>query len=262
MTCPTCGLSQEEHQGVMDDLQLSDKEVRRLRRANASLLNKLNEQRADSPLANEVREVLEHYVTRFQKSKAFKVGPDGARWVLVEKALKGDHTVSDLKEAIDGLRAFPFVGGGGVKGRTATGTEDERYDEIKYCLQDDMSITRFRKYAQKAKRGAEPKKPELWPPIDRILLALRDRGLDWQPVWQGPQPDRGRMWRHVGQCPTCIGRLRVGERDNGWATLQCELDCDFFRVLEALEIDPAELARKFDPASVAKPAPRLIRLAA
>lgn len=261
MTCPTCGLSQEEHQGLMDDLQGSEREVRRLRRVETALKNKLNEQRADSPLAGEIREVLEYYVTRFQKTRSFKVGPGGARWALVEKALQGDHTVSDLKEAIDGLRAFPFVGGGGVKGRTASGTEDERYDEIKYCVQNDMDIDRFRKYAQKAKRAAEPKQPELWPPLDRILLALRDRGLDWRPEWRGPQPDEGRTWRHVGQCPTCIGRLRVGVCDNGWATLRCELDCDFFRVLEALGVDPSELARPFDPAMVAKPAP-VLRLAA
>jgi hypothetical protein len=180
-----------EYQAVIDDYAASEKEVRRLRRVVMSLQRELNDKREDSPRAKDIREILDYYVTLFGKTRAFKVGPDTQRWKDVDNALKA-HTVKEIKEAIDGLHALPYVG---PHGRVPSGSEDQRHDEIDIPLRNEKTIDRFRGYVSKAKamRGVEAEafvSREVrrlentltsWrDPVEAILSAQTALGLSWK----------------------------------------------------------------------------------
>jgi hypothetical protein len=217
----------------MVDYSASETEVRRLRRVVKHLQNELNE--SQSPENNKVRQVCDYHSDlwkqAFPRARGLKYPMTGKNATAVRTALRWKFSVQDLKRVLDGAFASDFHRG------------NTKYLYLESILRDENRIRNHLERADKEKG------PQLWPPMDRVLHALRARGLKWDRAYLGEQ-EEGRVWRHSGECPLCHGRLRVGTRDNGYASVRCEKGCEFFEVLRALDVDPAELARPFDPGEV------------
>jgi hypothetical protein len=157
---------------------------------------------------------------------------DGVNASAVRKWVRRSKDLVWFRRVIDGAFASEFHR-----------KKASSYLTLSSLLGDENKVERHLQTWEKSREKV------LWPPIDRILLALRQRGLRWDGVFIGAQ-EEGRTWKHVAECPLCHDRLLVGVRDNGWASLRCSVGCEFFDVLKALGVDPDELARKFDPAEV------------
>jgi hypothetical protein len=261
--CANCATVQR----LLDDSRASEKELvrtieglhfqlERSARAEQAARAELTKHRQESPRAQEIKSVLSHYVTRFQKTKAYKVGPDTARWKAVDRMLKMGMAVEDLKEAIDGMHALPFVG---PKGRQPTdGPGCSRQDALTLCLRDEEFVDRFRGYAQKiraAKIAEEVKEhtDRLWPPVDRVLLELRRLDIKARKA-DGTVLDDRRVWMFDATCPLCRKVLRVGEVfESRHGAVECAGGCDLLGVLDALHLWPSDLLGPSDPDVVWEP---------
>jgi len=116
--------------------------IRKISRELGALRAELTRRAEESPEAKQIRRVLDHWAADHPRAKT---PTGGARWKTVAKALRLDHTVDELLEAVDGLRTRPYVTD---RGRSATGSPSQRYDDLTIALRDESTIARFRGYAQ------------------------------------------------------------------------------------------------------------------
>jgi hypothetical protein len=242
MTCHHCEMLQQEYDVLMDRYQLAEsgrfKAEREAKRIKAELHGSTSKE------SRQVKEVCqyhsENWMRVYPKARGLKYPMDGKNAAAVRKALRAGYTINELKRALDGAFISDF--------HLAT----PKYLYLASVFSEENRILEHIKRAEAAH--------VLWPPIERVLLALQHRELKWDGVFHGEQTPE-RTWKNVGECPLCRGRLLVGvRRENNWATIKCLKDCEFFKVLDALGMDGTDLAHDFDPGEVEKPTKALERV--
>ena len=147
-------------------------QARRAGQAEVAIRRQLQEAMEADPKSEQIRDVLNHWQAHHPRAKT---PTGGKRFVTVKKALKLGFTVDQLKQALDGLRALPYVG---PAGRMAAGKPDQRFDDVEHALRDEQTIERFIGYLENppaaASRTTEPKPrpPLVGQAIDRVLGKL------------------------------------------------------------------------------------------
>lgn len=150
-------------------------QARRAGQAEVAIRRQLQEAMEADPKSEQIREVLNHWQAHHPRAKT---PTGGKRFVTVKKALKLGFTVDQLKQALDGLRALPYVG---PAGRMAAGKPDQRFDDVEHALRDEQTIERFIGYLENPPAAAsrtEPKirvhgrEPMVGQAIDRVLGKL------------------------------------------------------------------------------------------
>lgn len=229
---------------------------------------------ASSARADEIREIARYYRERLRKTKAWKFPVNGKRWKAVAGMLDADHSVQELKEAVDGVAAMPFVG---PRGRCAQdGPGCSRQDELELVMRDETNVQRFRDYAALRRAETSPVQPDPAPaprrarasdlgqafltPIDRVLAAL-------------PHPVRSCRGDHwMTRCPAhedSSPSLSIHRNPDGKVLLHCFAGCDTVDVLAALGLQWRDLwdGSEHDPGAIGYvprtgPSPHLRRVAA
>jgi hypothetical protein len=237
MTCHHCEMLQLEHDALMERYMITERgryaAERQVSRLKAELTGSTGKE------SRQVKEVCqyhsENWMRVYPKARGLKYPMDGKNAAAVRKALRAGYTINELKRALDGAFISDYH-------RNST---NGKYLYLASVFLDENRILEHIKRAEAAH--------VLWPPIERVLLALQHRELKWDGVFHGEQPE-DRTWKNVAECPLCHGRLLVGvRRENNWATIKCVKDCEFFKVLDALGMDGTDLAHDFDPDEVVKP---------
>jgi hypothetical protein len=148
-------------------------QARRAGQAEVAIRRQLQEAMEADPKSEQIRDVLNHWQAHHPRAKT---PTGGKRFVTVKKALKLGFTVEQLKQALDGLRALPYVG---PAGRMAAGKPDQRFDDVEHALRDEQTIERFIGYLENppaaASRTTDPKPsrpPLVGQAIDRVLGKL------------------------------------------------------------------------------------------
>jgi hypothetical protein len=115
----------------------------RVKRMQNGRLRKELEGEADADELNEdAREVFDYWkATVAPKARVFK----SKRRDNVLARLREGATVDELKEAVDGMAARPYVNG---NGRSPVGKPDQRYDDLEVVCRDEQHVTRFRRIAE------------------------------------------------------------------------------------------------------------------
>lgn len=140
---------------VGGDLHRAEKELRSKRAQIEKLKKTLREQQADDPRFDEAREVFDYWVAALKKRKNTEF--DGERCGLVLARLKGGATVDELKRAIDGCAAFPYVTN---NGRSATGEKRQRYDDLELICRHASKVDAFIKLADVVEEERRAKNAE------------------------------------------------------------------------------------------------------
>jgi hypothetical protein len=235
MTCHHCEMLQLEHDALMERYVITERGRYAAERQVSRLKAELNGSTGKE--SRQVKEVCayhsENWMRVYPKARGLKYPMDGKNAAAVRKALRAGYTINELKRALDGAFISDF--------HLAT----PKYLYLSSVFSEENRILEHIKRAEAAH--------VLWPPIERVLLALQHRELKWDGVFHGEQTPE-RTWKNVGECPLCHGRLLVGvRREVNWATIKCEKKCDFFGILDALGMDGTDLAHDFDPDEVVKP---------
>ena len=102
----------------------------------------------------------------------------GERLRKVLARLRGGATLEELKEAVDGCEARPYVS---EQGRTAHGRADQKEVELELICREEKNVARFRKYALASRetdtsgaRTARAGSTVTEPQIEDLRLALTD----------------------------------------------------------------------------------------
>lgn len=221
--------------------QLAGREVqlRRAGQAEVRLRSELEQRAEQDPSSKEVREVLAGWEARHPRAKT---PMSGKRAKTVRNALKLGFSVEELKEALEGLAAFPFVG---PHGRMATGTPEQRYDDVHHALADETTIDRFRKYATQGKQPARKAAPT-GDPVERLLGVL-----------EGVKPAGLNQWS--ARCPAhddSHASLSVAAGRDG-VVAHCHAGCSSEQVAAAAGVPLAEWFGE-KPRPVAAPVPEAL----
>ena len=228
--------------------ELAGLQIQNRRAARAEILatTKLRQAQEADPKSQQVRAVLDHWHAFHPRSK---VPITGKRADVVRKALKLGFDVSQLKAALDGLRMYPFVD----KGRSATGTKAQRFDDVEHALRDEATIERFIRYRdeppEEPARKASPLRPQNGPQnasdtLDRILARL-----------EGVKPAGVNQW--VARCPAHEDRnaslsIALGEKG---VVAHCHAHCDVADIADAVGVPLAEWFDGEDTPVRARPVP-------
>lgn len=181
--CERCQqLEQLLKQAERDQAELGEQlagvqiQARRAGQAEVAIRRQLQEAMEADPKSEQIRDVLNHWAAFHPRAKT---PTGGKRFAVVKKALKLGFTVDQLKQALDGLRAFPYVCP--PAGRTAVGKPEQRFDDVEHALRDEQTIERFIGYLENppaaASRTPDPKPRTSRPApvgqaIDRVLGKL------------------------------------------------------------------------------------------
>lgn len=127
--------------------QLAEKE--RLQRSQGATIQALKRElaaaREEEPEADAIRDLLDAW-KRLTGHPRAKTPLAGERAKFVRQALK-HHEPDELLEALNGLALYPYATG---KGRQASGTPKQRYDDVEYALKNEKVIDQMRGRAQRA----------------------------------------------------------------------------------------------------------------
>jgi hypothetical protein len=231
----TAGLMAEVDRLTEENAAL-DFKVRQSARSEVALRKELSKMHADDPRSADIREVLEYWIATCHKSSRTKIPMDGVRAQKVRSRLNQKFTVEDLKLAIDGAAAKPFVG---PKGRVATQEPGcRREDDLELILRDEKYVERFQGYAKEAQKPALTlvvPKPTAQPQPVRSdydpLQAVHERAKE-----MGLEPN-GEVWRFRASCPAhkdTERSLLVIEGADGRAVLDCGRRCEREAIAKAL----------------------------
>jgi hypothetical protein len=151
--CETCARLLAENEALTSEVSGLLDTTRRQAKTIAGLNAEITRRAATSPRAETIRRVAEHWLRDHPRAK---VPVGGKRWQTIDRALRAGHTPDELVEALDGLAARPFVT---EKGRSATGTPAQRYDDLALALRDETTIERFKDYLHAHEAPASPAPP-------------------------------------------------------------------------------------------------------
>lgn len=162
------------------DKENAQADVTAKNREIGSLKAELTKQRQSSPEAKGVQEVFDHWVHALGKDPS-RTKPDSKlgekRQAKIRARLRESFTVDELKRAIDGLAAMPYVT---AKGRAETGSHSQLYDDLTIALADETTVPRFIAYLDTPSnvtplpaRSVALADDPFRRPLDRAVLALR-----------------------------------------------------------------------------------------
>lgn len=174
--CEGCGalqaslqtIQQQNNQLAEENAALSH-QLRRAGMAEMALRRQLEKTLEDEPEAEQIRSIITYWKVKLGHPRA-KAPMGGKRAKIVRAALR-THSVTELKQAIDGLALLPYVTD---KGRRPTGEPSQRYDDLEYALKDEQRIERFRAYWDRAMRADVWRRYEAW----EMVSAVADRYAD------------------------------------------------------------------------------------
>ena len=204
--------SVEQLMAVLQDLQnqnnqlalerdLADRECRRLRNEAHLLRTQLSAAQHADPAGAEVREVINYWRERCNKSERVKTPTGSTRWNKVKARLKEGYEVADLKLAIDGYATKPYVG---TNGRTDDPENARRFDDIELICRDEVNVEKGIAMApsqERLLRNVEAgRRSDEETPLEAVLGALHDAGHRLRP--NGEE-------RFLSTCPQCSGPLAI-----------------------------------------------------
>jgi hypothetical protein len=150
-TCLCCEAERLRADAILNDKNLAERDVVRLRRVIQALEMRLRTEReADTERNPDVAHVLQHWAKAMGKRKTTNIGPSSTRAEFMGKVLKRrGYSLAGVLEAIDGCAAVPYVG---PRGRQATPVPGRRnggrHDDLSLIFRDDETYDRFRGYAR------------------------------------------------------------------------------------------------------------------
>lgn len=233
--------SQREKQ-AFTDLENAERELRVKRAAVTRLQNQIDREHELSEEATVVKEIIEYYAKTTGHTRT-KITPIGANADAIRKAFRMKHTVEEIKQAIDGAAKFPFVTGPGQ--RSATGKKQQRYDSLETILRNENQIRKFRELA-----GVDLGEPVALETEDvSLTTAERMRALNYplarvlSALWQIDAPlENPNADEYRTMCPVHFGPGLIARRsDEGLMSLLCSSGCEWWRLLAALKLEPADL---------------------
>jgi hypothetical protein len=204
-----------------------DFKIRQAAKSEVALRKELAKQHADDPRSQQIREVMEYWVVVCHKSSRTKIPIDGVRAQKVRSRLNQKFTVEDLKLAIDGAAAKPFVG---PRGRVATNEPGtRREDDLELILRDEKYVERFQGYAREAQKASGPGPRLALVPSPAAALPSYDplRTVHDRAEKMGLEP-KGEVWRFRATCPAHDDQERsllVIEGIDDRAVLDCGRRC-------------------------------------
>lgn len=166
--CPDCG-----SMAVADVLRRKDAVIADLERDLRSKRAQIGAMRANrdsqneaNPYAREAKVVFDYWRQRLSpKAREFK----DKRFAAVVARLKAGYTVPELKRAIDGCAARPYVT---PSGRSSVGTRDQRMVELELICRSESHVQRFASYVPDVGGGFDPAE------VDATLTDIFDSGVD------------------------------------------------------------------------------------
>lgn len=237
------GLQASENELVLDR-EATERINRDLTRKLIAAERKLKQTLEESPLAQDIKDVLKDWQTKTGHTKT-KIPLDGVRAEKVRARLK-NFTVDELKRANSGAARFPFVVNAQ---RRATGPEDQRYDDAELIFRNEKTVEKFIALADRPD-GPEatvdptppapvspalmllgPVQPPVRPrePVHEALDGLTYRKIPWYAV-------EGRDDRFESTCPLCSEYLLVGRPAPGVVRFGCAGMCEADAVAQALGV--------------------------
>jgi len=136
------------------DYNALDREVRFLRRRVGALERELQDKRESHAKASEATELFSYWATATDHGRA-ALGPKRMKAILAALA---HHSLADLKYAVDGCAAWPYVN---HSGRAEAGTSKQRYDDIELICRDEVQVEKFMALARGLETCASCERPRL-----------------------------------------------------------------------------------------------------
>lgn len=220
-----------------------ERDLRVLRAVRTRLENERARELGESVEAKVVMELLEFYAmtTGHVRTKINAVGNNAD---VIRKAMKEGFTVEEIKGAFVGAGKFPFV----VDfERSPTGTKKQRFDDIPCILKTEKQIYKLidKGLEDVAQPVAQVEEADEVP----FSVAERWRSLNFpqarvvSALWEidaellSPSPDQ---W--LTDCPVHFGPGLIAKRSkDGLMSVECSRGCEFWRLLAALNLEPADL---------------------
>jgi hypothetical protein len=144
--CRGCEQLTRQVERAKEDYSLQERALRSERRLRAKAEKERDDAFAEDPDADQVREVLEHWRELLHPRALIPLG--GKRAEKVRGRLSEGHTVRDLKQAVDGARAFPYDVGYGR--RSASGSKDQQRTDLTYVCRDETTVAKLQALALSA----------------------------------------------------------------------------------------------------------------
>lgn len=131
--CPNCQERDEEIEGLIATVK---EQARRMAKYEREL-KRYAEAEEHHPHRKEILELIDYWrkATGHERSKASKDRVD-----LIKARLKDGYSFDQIRLAVDGLAAFPYVRDGR---RVASGKPSERFDQLKHALKGGQELERF-----------------------------------------------------------------------------------------------------------------------
>lgn len=198
----------------------------------ATLKGQLTKLRTDSPKMADAQEVFDFWVRRLKKNANTTFGPKRQEKVIArlkEKSLTRDgDRKDDLKWAVRGCEALPFVGPRGRQAGNSQGAR--RHDNLALICQDEENVERFMGYADD---HADAKFRSLVHALDRCF----GQG-ELDVIYEEDSPVAHPICL-VSVCPACnvewaLKALPGRSFFPDWIWLECSSACAPSRVLETL----------------------------
>lgn len=197
------------------DLELSHKDVIRLRRVEAALRMKMQRDAQEDPMTKDVKEVGAYWKLKIRPNS--RVPADGKRADVIRKALKR-HSVDELKRAIDGAASDDWVMG--RHQQTKSWPKNSLKNDIQHIMGDETLVEKFANIAEE-----DPA-----PPIEKVLDRLEDVRETETGQW-------------VALCPSHFDEqhsLTVSQGEKG-VLVNCFAGCEFKEIVKALGMKEREL---------------------
>lgn len=227
--CPGCGAAVPLPEDLIEqggDLAKLRGEFTRLLRKVSRLENERRQELEEQPESKELRAIFNYWREQTGHTRA-KWDPAGVRAEKIRARLRV-FTVEDLRKAIRGAAAFPFVVDGKRVAEVKRGDpEDFRYDDLKTVFKDEEIVGRMMTLADRvgARLTRQPTGPGDW----RVRL-MRRFGL-----LSEYEEDAERK---LGTCPRCGSVVRIAD------VFECYLGCspeEIDRALIELDAQDAQL---------------------
>lgn len=191
----------------------------------AALKGQLTKLRQDSPKMADAQEVFEFWVRRLGKNARTTFGPARQTKVIARLNEKSLHPELDrkaeLKWAVRGMEAMPFVGPQGRQGTAERG--GKRHDDLSLVCRDETTVERFMGYADDHAAAR----------FKSFVSALL-RTVPADASFDDEQP-----FHVAALCPKCLTAFSLNAMPGSvvnceWIWLECSEGCAPGKVLEAL----------------------------
>lgn len=228
-------IEQEAREGCERDLRMYRARITRL-------TNELERERGQEAQGQIVEEIILHWKIATGHPKA-TVALTGKRAEYVRKALHFGYSADQLKVVCDVAGMFPYVDPKRSKhpsGRCKTG--EILRDDIPTIFKSELTIDRLLDLHEAGLQpDADPTVSlttvERWRALNYPLARVTSALWELQTPIESPDPD---TWTTT--CPVHFGPGLTARRSaEGLMSLSCVNGCEFWRLLAALDLQPADL---------------------